>query len=1011
MPLNLSPTFINEINNANTSAIDLFEVDFGFGVKRFWSTHLVPSDFLFQDFNVSSFEPRIISVGNRTWRLGPDDDTLTLTLAENVGDFFDTTKKHERISDITKQYGIDVFEGANVRAHRLFPKIKSTFKNYWFGKGLALELGETQHSWEISFGFGNFRRRFGRRVQVSCPFIFSGGPASDCPYNPFVQIGIPQAQISRIAGAGTSNTTINAFSGLSSTQVGWLVFNRTTNSFATINKIISDSSLTITNVKAGESGSGTFSQGDQLIFGPPFVECPKTVAACKERGMFGKHNKETFENGVGDNRRYFGGTSVPARVEFVGRTPKSEGGDRFKRNTQGNESDEDTVIPVIFGFMRVINRPSMYFAPAGDFQHGLFVHCEGEIFDVRQPVVNDKPPDNNKPKDLDTTNEIIQNDSFIKFGMWASNLKSQIGGIEDFRAVDIDSAVKVRRGIGRRKSFATNSLKELDTYGNGLGGVSGFGNPFLFNDGFGDGISFHGLAMSRIRIETQEDIKDALSGEFDINGLLVQIPSSLNNNSEDGTRFNLQTLKYTRFPNPIQVAFQVAIDPRWGGGISTDRIDETSVKRESDFCEEFITSVQGTAEADMITTVQFSSVAPPEMKIICTAPEDFVFVDIQPIYLPALIGSSIYFHAESDTVVAILTNARRILALTQEARMEQFRHALPNCAIDISGIGDGTLISVDRSLPSTIGPGTRAEIKTLNSNRTKRYKANGVLADDISVGEMLELVLKNCFGTFRITGDKLEFVIRKKLNASELQLISQDIFTDRGSSPNIIRDENGVSTVKVTRNSITEIPNEYSVEFLDIQRDFKRSRVIVFSERAQIRAAEKLGEKGDRKVIKKKISLNLTTRVDQAARLLTLFAREMFVENLFISFQTSLKNGFAILPGDVIAVDSNVIASHISLSLLPRDVSFGGALFFRVLEKNEDDKFVISFMCQIHVNSIFDSRGGSADDLGVLFDTPTLQEERGGLPLPVVPLVAVEKSVIQNDGSVRNFIQVKATFP
>ena len=993
MPRQLTPTIAAEVAKSNLAAIDLIEVDFGARVKRYWSTLNVPAKYIFSDFPISHFEPRIISLGGRRLSLGPDNDSLNLTLAEHIDGF-------EKLSDFIKQYGLDIFEGALVCNHRLFPNINMTFKDVWFGKGLALEAAEGSYTWPIEFGFGNFRQTFGRRLQTQCPHVFASGPRSDCPYDPSKLIGIPEAEFVFSAGAGTSNTTIRGSGFLNRVKKDWIVFNRDTNAFATVTSVVSNDELKISRIGAGEGGRSHFRPGNKVIVGPKFTSCPsKTTSSCKERGMFGYWNRETQNNGIGDNKRYYGGNSAAARVVFFGRVPGKDG-DRFSRSRLGNESVDGSVIPVVFGFYRIRDIPSTYHAPAGDFQHGLFYLCEGMIYDVRNPLVNSKEKDDNPPSDLNTLKQIIKHDSFIKYGTWRGSSYTQFGSIlgADSRAKTVDDAYRIRRGIGGRTAFAMTSNRALDTYG-----VDEIGNPYLFNNARGDGVALSGLVATRIRIETNQDVHTALAGDFDISGLLVPLLASMPNNSEDGVSLNLQGLKFTRVPNPIQVAYALAIDTRWGGGLPPIRILESSVLTESAFCEEPVTSTVsenvslkgsiGASSADALGSPAVSFIFSPD-----------VIADTN-----SLTGRKILVNPGTPKASVATIEGNIHFGV---GGFKNIQPQLPGVSRIPSGLLEasprGSLLFLDRILGTIPNPDDEIVIPISNSASTKRFKANGALADDISVGEMLQLVLDNCFGTFRMNGTKVEFLIRKKLSARQLaNIVSDGVFTDRGSSPNIIRNSNGESSVKVTRESITDIPNEFTSEFADIDRDFATSRVVIFNERAQIRAAEKYGEHGSRKIVRQRIDLNLTTHKDQSARVLTLHARQRFTENLFVDFSTSFKNGFAILPGDVIPLDSNVISRLVDTSLLPSDVVSGNTLFFRVLEKEETDRFEQRFKCQIHINTIFDGFG----DFDIFFGTDVMKRTANRLPAPVIPSELAERIVVQPDGTVRNFIEAGVTYP
>ena len=62
----------------------------------------------------------------------------------------------------------------------------------------------------------------------------------------------------------------------------------------------------------------------------------------------------------------------------------------------------------------------------------------------------------------------------------------------------------------------------------------------------------------------------------------------------------------------------------------------------------------------------------------------------------------------------------------------------------------------------------------------------------------------------------MEVIIKKALSSTEIDTVIRDhMFTDRGSKRNIIYKEDGTSTLKVWRESIEDVINEYAVEFLD----------------------------------------------------------------------------------------------------------------------------------------------------------------------------------------------------
>jgi len=998
MPLDLSqsgstPNIDAEVEAAEAGVVDLIEVDLGLGFKKFWSTTNIDIDWVVTEFG-SKFEARLLSLGSRRWSLGLDDDNLNLTIGNADG----------AISRIAKEFGIDIFEGAQVSHHRLFTSVKEIYKDYWNGTGLPMQWSEGECSWDIAFGIASFKQKFGRKVEFTCPHVFAGGPSSDCPYQLAAAIGIPEPKVVKTATAGTTTSKVFVSGGgLNATSVGWAVFNRDENSYYLVSKVVDDTEIDVVLHALGDGGSNILNSGDKLLIGPPFTDCAKSPDECKERGMFGKHSGNPGGHGL--KRRYFGGASAASFVKFSGRLPNPGerfghgSADRFTRTSFGNDTLEGTVIPVIVGFYRISDIPSTYIAPAGAFQHGFFVICEGEIVNFNVLDVNGFRPDNNAPKELDTLNEQIQNDSFIKWGVW---FKGTSTGIEDDRVgVSPDIAKRVRGAIGRRRSLGVMSgNKIIDTYGNG--GV--FGHPFLFNNGAGDGTSQHGLVAARIRIETQEDIQSTLTGNFDIHGLLVPLPDGMASNVGDLASYNftgltgpVSTLRYTGNPNPIQVAHELLRNRRWGAGIPSSKIDIAAVITESNFCEE---RVEGIESAGKIVT---GTVCESSADSAGTPTNAWIFSDDIFSRSGSLVGGQITINKGTDKAfIAVIVRNRYWEEIFDEDTDEGSEFFI-TCSEK-----EGNDLFLDR--PFVVGkePVAGDAVEVTGGRLTVRFKANGVMADDVPIPDMLQSVLDNCNGTFRNTGNKIEFLIRKKLSATEIDtVISDGIFTDRGVKRNILRN-NGVSTMKVWREDEKTLGNFFTVEFRDKDRNFQESRVAVFNDAAQQKASKLFGDEEGRLKIPDGIKLMLTTSKDQAARLLALRARELFIQNLFCEFETSLKRGMKAIVGDIIAVDSETIAGHFNVQLLTKDVAIGNSFLFRILEKNESSSYTIRFKCQVHVNPIYESY---ATDFTQFFTADEAQRERNALPAPVTPLAATERVVIGSDNSTRSVVTVKVTYP
>lgn len=1004
MPLTFSSEIEDEVEAAETGVVDLIEVDLGLGFKKFWSTTNVAIDWVITEFG-SKFEARLISIGDRRWNLGLNDDTLSLTIGN----------ADKALSRIAQEFGIDIFEGAKVKHHRLFTSIKEIYRDYWVGEGLPMQWSEGECTWDITFGIASFKQKFGRKIEFTCPHVFAGGQTSDCPYHPEgASIGIPEPKVVATAGTNTTTSKVDGAVGLSAVSIGWIVFNRTKNSYYRVTALVDDTEISVVFTNFGEGGSNALDPNDKLFIGPPFTECAKTPEECQERGMYGKYQGHPGPalNGFGTKLRYFGGAAASSFVSFTGRLPNPQqkfghgSATRFSRTSANNDSLEGTTIPVVFGRYVLRDVPSIFVAPAGRFQHGYFILCEGEIFDFHVLGVNGTfHPDNNAPRELDTLTEQLRNDSFIKWGVWFQNTGV---GVNDNRAgVSADLAKQIRQSIGQRRALGVSSgNKILDTYGDGT-----HGNPYLFSHAEGDGVSPHGLVSARIRIDTDQDNKTTLTADFSVTGLLVALPEGMPRNQLEISALSFtgltiptgtpSVIDYTLQPNPIQVAFELLKNRRWGAGIPESKIDIPSVILESSFCEENIGLIKssGRVVTGMVDETSADCAGTPT--------RTWVVTDLEEIS-GSLVGKLIRFNKDNDKSFVATVTENLFFNRMFNADLEAFDPGCPTLSVLPPGGFSATLIGLDIEFPVGKVPVNNDTFQVLSGHQIKRFKANGIIGNDAPIPDILQDVLDNCNGTFRSNGDKIEFLIRKKLSATEIDtVISDGIFTDRGVKRNIIRND-GVSTMRVWREDEKTIGNFFTVDFQDSEREYQTSRVAVFNDAAQKKAAKLFGDTDGRLKIPDGVNLILTTSKDQAARLLALRARELFIQNLFCEFETSLKRGMKALPGDIIAVDSETIAAHFNGQLLDKDVAVGNSFLFRILEKRETSIYSIGFKCQVHVNPIYED---FATDFTQFFSPDIAQRERSALPAPTIPLTPTERVVVNSDNTVRSVLTVKVTYP
>ena len=1044
MALQLSANIDAEVESAHLSVIDVIQVVFHQGIERRWSTHEIPSDFASTVLD-GDYEARIISIGDRRWSLGADDDSMDIVLG-NADDV---------IRDLARYYGLDVFEGARVRHHRLFPGINEVYKDYWVGKGSSMAFEKAVANWTIKFGFSALRQRALRKFERTCSHIFAGGEHTDCPYNPEKGFGVPQVAIVGATTAGTNNNTINDSSALAFRNVapGHLIFNKTRNCTSRVIRALTDNSLHVTTPVSGVGSGiiGSWQTGDEYALGPKYISCGKSVSDCDARGMFGPNNLHI--NGLMDGRKYFKGHNDIADVTFRGRTPK---GDRFVRRTLGNDSFDGEVLPVIFGNFKIFDLEAIMHANDAERQHGLFVLCEGEIVDVTEPLVNEREPDNADTSDISQArNETAtaerypeaayaSRDSFIKFGtqLIQDDRRCEESYLTPEQAITL--ARHIRASIGRRMSLGAWFRRTIDAYNwpDPNTGRIEISNPYLFADGTGGGISLHGVSAVRIRIETQSDDDSLLKGDFRIHGLITPLAPTMPGNSEDFGRYDLpksrsdvENLKYTAYPNHIQAAYAFLINQRWGAGMAPVLIDNDSFIQESSYCEENVSATASSGRARIGGVVDAIPIGvrvadSTNANNFFTLRDQFVYgnnakeVQNPNIIALSLVGRRITFNAMSHTrqtfsaviVAAHYFGSNPALDLTADNSL--YAHD-PN-VLDTTNPDNpdnparenyksGYYIAIDSSIQPSIG-----SLYTISGGvhgglgANKRFKANGVLNDDSTAVEMFESILENCHGIYRVSGGKLQVIIKKELSGSEIDVIlSKRLFTDRGEQRNIIHTDS-VSTIKVWMKDSEDIVNSYSVEFPDVDRDFKVSRLVVYDDNAQVRAATRLGEHGSRRELSQNIQLNLTTNVDQAKRVLALRLRENVLQSLFCNFQTSLKGGMGVEPGDIIAVDSNAVVGLINSQILPEGIAFGEAFLFRVLEKTETAAYVITLECQLHVNGLYND---SVTDFGNLTAIRSTLDQKAGIAGNVRIFDPIEETYIDQYGFPKSQIRVKVTYP
>lgn len=985
----MSPTIIQEAKKPDISVIQLIEAELTNGIRLYWSNTYVPSDYFvtsttltttFTDLIPSYFEPRIISIDTIKWELLPDTSSMSIEIANHVEGF-------EDLSDLIKRYGFNAFYNAKVHYHILFPNLKEAYGDFWVGYGSYLEYREGVYTWNLDYGFSSLRRRFGRRLNITCPHIFADN--WECRYKLNEGRGYPEILQTTTVASIVDSTTLTTADNLVGGEYAIVATTTTqTTNEATLTvaakdcymRVVSASGTTLKYEKVW--GDDNPEVGDVLWIGNSYKSCPKTLNACKERGRYVPI--------YGDKRTDFGGGAPAANVYYTGKVPE-EGGDGtwFRRARLEGETFADRTIPVIYGYFRVRDYPAAWYAPAGAFHHGLFLLCEGQVLDVRQPIINGYNPDDSATNRANLV-DVVQNDSLIVWGVYGITPEEQ-------RIVDERSLYWVRNCVGSRGSEARWSGLELDFYGLGVNGrnakgqlIRDVGNPFLFNNGKGEGVSLDGLTALRIRIQTDSDESSGLSGMFDVAGKFVRVPPAAKT-TRDGDFGSFGSWRYTARPNHALVALDILLHRRYGAGLDDNEINWDSFAKASDFCEELI--AENNLENIKITGTVKSGSGDKQGTNYSGS-----WLWISGLYTTGSLNGYRITITSQQTGASFTTTIRASVRFPVVSGQDGIvQGTVPGyyAGVYLDGFSSGesgTFIVLDYA-PFEPKSGDTFVIEA--AGMVPRYAANGAIATDRPIGDVIADVLDEAGMNGRVKDGKIDIVIRRKLTPAELDyIVANRLFTDRGPKRNVIRDRSGQSTLHAWQEG--DLPNVYSARFVNAQSDYTGVNVQVMDD--QLVEGEQRNEKG--------VELMLTTSLDQAARRLALLARETRIANLYCEFETSIGYAIDIYPGDVIAVDSSIF--DIFVPKAGTDIKRGGAFFFRVLKKELTGDFKFRLSCKVHVNDIYDD---TANAFGEYFEIESVEYERVGIPVDVKVVELVESVEVTHDGKAVSVITATIEFP
>jgi len=953
-----------ELAKPGIRVLELIDINFGNGFEISVSNQTIAND---KTFNGRTYTARVVHVGTLPFTVGAEDDETEIV--------FDNTSLY--FTNLVNQ-GVLLEEG-KVKIHRMIVGItppNNVVKDYWHGRITSYVLKEGTCTMKLSYGFVGLEQRALRRYEHTCNNLFADD--LHCPYAPLTGKGLPDNRISGTATGGTSNTLVDTGKNfvVSGVETGWQVFVTAGKKIIGTINTVAATTLTIDLWRNNGTASASVpASGNAYIVGPAFSSCDFSKAACIARGMFGPNNTQASADLNTSDRRYFIGLLQPADVRFSGREFKDErakGPKFFGRLAKANRSLSGAIVPAVFGVYRMKDVDLIGAAAAGGFLHGLFSIGEGRLWTIASPTMDDLGQDN-----VDPVGPVERKDSLIVWGVETSG--------NDILAGDL-TLDQQKQAVGSREAAAVMRVTTIDTY---------LDNPFLINDSSGDGISPAGLSMFLIRTEPPGGAKvDATpTGAVGVIGLMTKmIPNETAQFDDRGVK------DYTALPNHIQVFYHLLRNTRYGAGRDDIDIDLPASIAESAYCQALIGGTQSHV-ARVTGTVALG----PDDSLI--TPQSKSVIWISDVGREAKDwGGGIFTITQSGKEFAGRIVSVAIIEDMSDFLFEYFTNG-GGTFVPIAGeVGkSGVLLSIFPAFPAGKIPttGDTYQITTAagggGGGLRRRFKANGVLADDVSVKEMLQSVLDNCVGTFVQNNGKISPIIRKAVNLNTVAGL--DIFTDKGANRNVVRVD-GESTMEFIPDPIDQTVNSVAVEFVDAASDFRVVTLIIRNQAAQERAGKVFGEKR-RDKREKPLSLNLTTNRDQAARVGAIILRERGPlpngrPNGVIRWVSPIHDAIELQPiKDVRAVASDHIPNYIQ--------------FVRIIKITDNpDKMTVTIEARPHYNQFYDD---TTKDLGTEIFPVDASFSTDEIPLPVRIETITEAFIKDREGTEHEQLTVKFTLP
>jgi len=793
-----------------------------------WATSLVKEN---RSFDGKRYFAMILELGDLPFKPGFSDDKVKAKI-NNAG---------RRIKALADN-GV-TFERAQVKICLHFPQLDppnnaiGDWDNpYWMGWVSAAPTYEDVSVIEFTPNYPEMTRDGLRTWEHSCGAMFADDVY--CPYNPLWGKGLPAnefpGEIATVSGDKMTLTFTN-MDRTSTNYAGRLLYIPSKKLCGRI-KSGGSFSVVMQTWNTGESGSAVPAVGDAFYIGEQFSTCAKTVAACKERGMFGpsSHQAESDLNIV--PRRFFTGVSNAASyLEDGARIFTSDN----VRGSVGGSGNDGRVIPVRVGRFK---GPATVLAwgVSGNqrYVHVLSSPGEGRVESIDYALMNGFGSPMASNSKLTTEADRKQHCTFVEGGTLNPNCDDD-QAVTDGHLTEHQQIV----GAGNREAYLRHYLLTVDTY---------LGVPYGMMSPSGDGVSLSGISWARTIYDFGADgAAQGSNPSIWIQGTGIKVLKP------DGT------WQSTMEADPVMFFYYLMRNTLWGAGLPSSFIHEDQVEAMSAICQAFLSPgdshhamTWGTITAGPYdySWTEFE-ILPGGMK----GNENFVVI-----YGGNLPNARSYAGGILRVKVSGTWIEKEVKELLPASDLEVISQNPNNPELDEYDVTDYWVVFTKTPFSPSAMPSTGDDFELKLEGDYITYSANGTLDRQKRIGRLAEDVLKNCNGTYVMKDGLLAPVIRRHVSPS---LITKRV-QDYGTGANVI------GRIKFKPLPADKIPTRVEVTYIDsTQSGGERVKFNIINEYAEKILQDHHGI-DVRNQRTHKLDLCLTGSLEQAYRLGTIYLRE-----------------------------------------------------------------------------------------------------------------------------------------